>query len=289
MKYKVLCIIVSYYPDKDIFVSNIHALLGDVDKLLIWENTPAKEASKYRYIRSEKIEYVGNGYNVGISKALNFAWKYAQDYKFDFLLTMDQDSLLENFGVYKNRIFNSLFYNRAIFSPQKGNSFLDLPAEELSHCIISGCMVHIDVLNTIGGYLENFFVDAIDIEFCYRARLFNIKTFEISGCYLKQRYGVPMVHHLLWKKITSSNYSPFRLYGIARNYKIVSQLYPYEKDVKKELYHMYLWKFPRNILLFESNKTEKLLAILSGFLHGKFFKRPNVLKIIDKVLPTYDV
>lgn len=78
-------------------------------------------------------------------------------------------------------------------------------------------------------------IDGIDIEFCYRARKFGFNTYTVSGCYLKQRYGTPKVKRFLWKKYIVSNYSPFRLYGILKNFKIISQLYPNERGVRREL------------------------------------------------------
>ena len=115
-------------------------------------------------------------------------------------------------------------------------------------------LIPILVLNTIGGYLEDFLIDGIDIEFCYRARKFGFNTYTVSGCYLKQRYGTPMVKRFLWKKYILSNYSPFRLYGILKNFKIISQLYPNEKGVRRELKKVYLYQFVRNILFYEDNK-----------------------------------
>ena len=98
-----------------------------------------------------------------------------------------------------------------------------------------------------------------------------------------------MVKRFLWKKYILSNYSPFRLYGILKNFKIISQLYPNEKGVRRELKKVYLYQFVRNILFYEDNKKAKLLAIFSGYLHGKYYNRLRITKLLNKCLPNYQV
>lgn len=284
---KILAIVVTYYPEIELLKSNIEHLLPYVNHLLIWENMPLNECSKQRIFNSPKVEYVGENKNVGISKALNFGWHYAVTKGYDYLLTMDQDSIFVNLDVFLFKIARSSKAKSAIFSPHQGTDTLDIPYRELDHCITSGMLVSVSVLNTIGGYSEAFFVDGIDLEFCYRARMFGFKTFEVSGCSLIQKYGSPCIRKFLWKKIVVSNYSPFRLYGILKNFKIISLIYKNEKGVRHELKSCYLRSFVRNIIFFESQKKEKLLAILSGYLHGKYFDRPLKVKLLDKIMPIY--
>lgn len=286
---KVLAIVVSYYPDIALLQKNISILLQHVDHILVWENMVKQEAVKYRVVDSSKIEYVGVEQNVGISKALNYAWNYAQENEYDGILTMDQDSVWENLGDFFKKIESSPLKENSIFSPNQGIEHLHIPFKQIDHAITSGMYVPILVLNTIGGYLEDFLIDGIDLEFCYRAKSFGFKTYAVSGCYLKQRYGAPKVHRFLWKKHVVSNYSPFRLYGILKNFKIIMLLYPKEEGVKRELRKVYIRQFVRNILLYEDNKKAKLLAILSGYLHGMFYNRMRITKFLNKWLPNYQV
>lgn len=285
---KILAIIVTYYPNMELLRKNVQALLSDVDELLIWENMAENEASKYRIFSEDKIKYVGESKNLGISKALNYAWHYAVLGKFDYILTMDQDSIFINFKEFKNKVFSSTLYKSAIFAPHQGDKTLQIPFREIDHCITSGALVHIDILNTTGGYLEDFMIDGIDIEFCYRARSFGFRTVSVGGCELIQQYGDSHNKKILWKVYSVYNYTPFRLYGILKNFKIVSLLYPHEKSIKKEIKRSYLKAYIRNILLFEVNKKDKLLAIFSGYLHGKYYKNKKKLKFFDKFLPIYN-
>lgn len=75
---KILAVVVTYYPDEELLTKNIQAFVNDVDKVLIWENTPESEKLNYRFIQNEKIEYRGDGVN-SIARALNYAWRYAKE------------------------------------------------------------------------------------------------------------------------------------------------------------------------------------------------------------------
>ena len=105
MESKVLAIVVTYYPEKHLICNNIEAFIDNVDKVLIWENTPQEECNKYRFLVNEKIEYCGDGNN-SISKALNYGWKYARENGYNYLLTMDQDSVWVNFPLFLDKTIN---------------------------------------------------------------------------------------------------------------------------------------------------------------------------------------
>ena len=40
---RILAIVVTYYPERDLLVRNVEAFIDHVDKVLIWENTPSKD------------------------------------------------------------------------------------------------------------------------------------------------------------------------------------------------------------------------------------------------------
>ena len=60
---KILAIVVTYFPDKELLEKNIAAYVNDVDRVLIWENTPHEKKCEYRFINHEKVEYCGDGVN----------------------------------------------------------------------------------------------------------------------------------------------------------------------------------------------------------------------------------
>ena len=129
---RYLGIVILYHPDVDQIKINISRYLPYIDKLLLWDNTPNDNGYKDELISidEKKIIYKTDGRNRGISAALNYAVTFAANNKFDFLLTMDQDSYLQNFDVYiqcHNKLRNIAV---GIYSPSVNSSKIHDTASE---------------------------------------------------------------------------------------------------------------------------------------------------------------
>ena len=77
---RLLAVVVLYHPGKDL-TGNINSYLSQVDRLLLWDNTPGggKEQLPLSGVtHPERLEYRGCGRNVGIGTALNDAVAYAR-------------------------------------------------------------------------------------------------------------------------------------------------------------------------------------------------------------------
>ena len=125
---KVLSIVVTYYPDISLLKENIGILLRYVDHILVWENMPKIDAVNYRVVDSPKIEFVGSGDNVGISRALNFAWKYAKEYGYEVPALHDYEKY--NYTDDRNdglRKWYIDYMNKAI--KDSDGEFIGLPAD----------------------------------------------------------------------------------------------------------------------------------------------------------------
>ena len=91
---RLLAVVVLYHPGKDL-AGNIDSYLSQVDKLLLWDNTPGDGQERLPLpdiSHPERLEHRGCGRNVGIGAALNDAVAYAREYGYTHLLTLDQDS-----------------------------------------------------------------------------------------------------------------------------------------------------------------------------------------------------
>lgn len=269
MNTRILSIIIVYNPDLDLLLKNIKSFVQDIDLLLIWENTTLSDEQKrtISQISPSKIIYHNEMQNKGISYPLNYAWKYAQQHDFNFLLTMDQDSIWENFNLYINNCLKRVSYEQAIFGPSLDiniNQQLFIPKK---YVITSGCFIPISILNKIGGYETNFFVDGIDIELCHRARTFGYNTYKVNHCRLIQRFGNPQVINILGFKYTTLNYSAQRLYNILYSHFIIIRKYK-DTFLLKQVLTLYILKTPIKIILGEKNKWDKLKAIYKGLSKG---------------------
>lgn len=267
---KVCGIVVTYYPDIQECVRNIRQYIDDIDHLIIWQNTPHDDLLGYNLIGldgyANKIEYKGTGKNEGISYALNYALNYAYNNGYTHLLTMDQDSYWIGFDKYIRRI--SSLDTVAICGPKINNEVTMPQLGEPEYIITSGMIVPVKEVMDIGGYENNFIVDGIDTDLCYKAREAGIKILKISDGELRQKFGAPQKKRFFFKEFSTPGYSAFRLYGIARNHVIIIRKYKTSLSFKKDVIKRFILLFSLKILLGDSNKREKLSALWRGVLHG---------------------
>ena len=223
---KLCAIVITYYPDVAETLRNCMAYIDHVDTLIVWENTPGKDREQYRIDLgteyADKVVTMGDGTNHCIAKPLNIAAKWARERGFTYLLTMDQDSLFESgaFERYKEVIDrNKNDKTIGIFGANPYRNFPDNnePLEELD-VITSGTVYDLAMLEQIGEFREDFEIDGVDTEMCYRALKHGFKTVVIGlACMIhecgkqeKTRFGFYI-----------DNYSPFRLYHLTRNHLVL--------------------------------------------------------------------
>lgn len=80
---------------------------------------------------------------------------------------MDKDSILENFRLYRDKCKERIEKGEAIIGPAINiintlDEFMYIP----TYVITSGVFTRISTIQKIGGYFEDFKVDAIDLELC---------------------------------------------------------------------------------------------------------------------------
>ena len=174
-EFKMLGVVTLYNPDPQVAAANILRYLSFLDKLIIWDNSPIKANLKHHIFASlqnaskrdiyvERIEWRGNGENLCIAPAINFAWHYAEENGFDLLLIMDQDSQWNSFKEYRKQV--ECYWKEGkkwVFTPYfKGYEFSpeDGPVRQLRVFINSGTIIPTEILTKVGGADERLPLDA---------------------------------------------------------------------------------------------------------------------------------
>ena len=264
-----LSIIVVYNPNKDLLVRNICSFVENVDLLMIWQNSVLTDELKNYIASLGKIIFVGNGMNQGIPTALNYALSYAIKNGYDYLLTMDQDSVFENFDNYKKTAINKNKDKLCIIGAYQ--TFLEKKISkeifsEYKWVITSGTIFPISLLMEIGGFETSFFIDSVDIEVCIRARTFGYKCYICRTGKLIQRYGEKQLFRMVNKTIYYVVYNPDRIYGIFRNLTMLLITYRM-KEIAYELLS-FSAIIMKSVLFEKKNRTKRLFAMLSGIIDG---------------------
>lgn len=267
---KLLGVVILYYPDKEQVMLNIASYLDEVDALLIWDNTPPADRRVLDFGRQQENKIIRRDKerNVGLGFPLNEAVRYGTENGFTHLLTMDQDSWFDpgEMRKYKNKVLETGGGNLACYGVVIEKEDLSDLVEDRDVNITSGSIFPLAIFRKVGMFRDNFFIDAIDNEFCCRLKLYGYRVVRIGSVFMHHTLGYVTTEPFLWGKLFLLNYSPMRTYYIIRNHIQVQRLYPDYRPLN----------FVRDQLVFrlmaivfkENRKWKKLYAMLMGLIHG---------------------
>ena len=94
-KHRIMAGIVLFNPNKERLTQNIDAIYPQVDKIVLIDNCSTNGI----HIETRKkidITLIRNNTNKGIAFALNQIMEYAFGHNFDWVITLDQDSVVSN-------------------------------------------------------------------------------------------------------------------------------------------------------------------------------------------------
>ncbi|MCD7724852.1 MAG: glycosyltransferase [Clostridiales bacterium] len=215
--------------------------------------------------------YIELGDNYGIGKALNCALRWAKREGFEWLLTMDQDTIVKADAIEYARSYLSCteIGNIGIaclrWTEDVGKGKYDF----LKFALTSGSIVNIEIAEKIGKFNEAFFIDGVDMEFCYRLYLHGYRMIRLNEAV--------MVHFIGNKKkimlgsgeaAITHNYPPVRYYYIFRNYFYLIKQYGKYSSLEDEIQRakIRLWEYFVSIP-YEKQPLKKYACILKGFCH----------------------
>ena len=225
----VCAVVVTYFPDHDI-QARIEKLLAQVGKIVVVDNGSSEESftSRSDLEKIDAITVVAWPDNRGIAAALNEGIREARAMGFDWVLTMDQDSTLapdaveEMLEAYRSE-GNAM--GVAMLGPYyEAPNLLQIPTIGGTPCtskitsvlaiITSGTLMPTSLLDMVGPFREELFIDNVDIEFCWRVRR--------AGFLVGVAHQAKMEHHLgTLEHLGSFGYAshpPIRTYYRTRNF-----------------------------------------------------------------------
>lgn len=278
---KVVAIIVSYNPDKNL-LDSVNLLISQVEKIIIVDNgsieEKRKDISSIKDIDNERIEVIFNEENLGIATALNIGVREALKQGFNWILTMDQDSkaskdMVEKmFEVYNNidekerKSILSIFPNfvdERIQSIEE-NSVMNT-YEYVDADITSGNLVKAEVFDKVGFFDDSLFIDLVDTDFCMRLNEKNIKMIKVRDAILYHSLGESQSVKSIFGKFNTSNHSALRRYYMTRNrfytWNKYKNLNSFTLNRDKKLFKKEFVK----IILGEDDKLNKVKMVLKGY------------------------
>jgi rhamnosyltransferase len=280
----ICAIVVTYYPDSG-FADRMERVAKQVSQIVIVDNRSEGESARriQEVVQRFGTHLILNASNEGIAPALNAGVRWAESQGYRWVLTLDQDTLVEADMVSSlAQVFRSNPFPQqaAVIGSNSRDQFgkatsSDEPIEsggfrgkEMKTVLMSGSLVSVDAFTSIGGFREDFFMDCVDHEYCLRARSHGYRILMTEKPVMEHCPGAPTQHRLLWKTIRTSNHSISRRYFLARNSTILVREYSF---VEPMWVLNYIWSYAKTLILlclFETQRVAKLKAFIRGCVDG---------------------
>lgn len=185
--------IVLFNPDNEERLNkSIASVLTQVDHLYIFDNSTKKNNLKF----SSAITYITENSNNGVAYALNRIMEKAKDDGFEWVVTMDQDSILPANTIKLYKKYAGEKKNIAIICPQvidSRRSYMKVkkkPQKEyIDFCITSASCTNLSAWEKVGAFDEWLFIDLVDNEFCKRLIVSGYKILRLNNLILDQEFG----------------------------------------------------------------------------------------------------
>ena len=264
--------IVTYQPDIPRLSENLQAALASKEarRVMVYDNHSDNVADIRRLTDADdRCQVIEGDENHGIAFALNVLCRRALDAGSEWVLTLDQDSvipegLLAEFARHTGQEGVGIICP-AIVDRNMGREYSRQTAgtEFVGSCITAGNLVRLSAWQQCGGYSEELFIDGVDFDFCMKMRETGWKILRTHDVCLLQEVGharrIPLPFH---HQMTLLNHPPQRLYYIARNYLYIGrrhhQRWHWTVEVVKRVFI---------VACFESPRLPKLRAMFLGIRH----------------------
>lgn len=266
---KILAGIVTFNPELDRLSDNIAAVLPQVEHLIVVDNGSSNLLEIQKSF--PQVEIIPLMANKGIAAALNVIGQYAIDKGYEWFLTLDQDTVINDNLV-------SLYQNY-VDLPQVGTlscryrdlnqtdaKVYDKPYEEVDTVITSAALMKTAVFEQSKRFDEWMFIDMVDFDINFEFQRLGYKVYQINQIGFIHEVGEATEINFLGRKAYTSNHSPIRKYYRTRN-----TIYLYKKYGKSDVRLAFLRQCRDEfikIFLYEKQKGKKLWAMLRGLYDG---------------------
>jgi rhamnosyltransferase len=135
--------------------------------------------------------------------------------------------------------------------------------------ITSGSLILLAAHATIGPFREELFIDAVDVDWCFRARAKGLRVIKTRKPIMSHAIGSSTQHRWLWMNKWTTDHSPDRRHYIARNGTVTLREYGnYVFGLWALKSFVRCFRLCKCIALYEQMKISKIIAVVEGFWDG---------------------
>ena len=280
---KICGVVVTYFPPVDI-ASRLARIARQVDTFVVVDNSVSSDVSALLVLAAEKIgaKLVTNPINVGIARALNQGIDFARTSGADWVLFFDQDSEPNEslradfdrvFATYSEAqplgIIGCNYFLAGHPSPRYptraagGKNY-----NPITSVITSGSAYATEMLSNLGPFKDEYFIDCVDTEYCWRARTRGYAVCITTKPLIMHTIGAPTSHRFLGRSLTTWNHPAVRRYFIGRNNILLFREYFLRLPDESFDLLVYILKTALKISVSEQGRLKKLSYLVRGIWHG---------------------
>ncbi len=288
----ICAVIVTFNPDlvifKRVIISNYRSGL----RLIIIDNNSQNKAKLEETLISLKyynIKLILLEENVGLGAAQNIGISVARKLECSRLIFFDQDSvpsinMIINMVSDEYKLIQSGINVGAIgpiFKNPKSDNFYALSKIngmfldkifpkfgigpiEVSYLISSGTLIRLEVFDQVGTMNEDFFIDGVDFEWCFRAASLGYKFYVSSDSVMLHTVGDSISKYIGRESFI---HSPLRRYYITRNSILLARLPWAPFGFRFRELFMCIIRVPYFLLIVKFNYVY-IFYTLKGIYHG---------------------
>lgn len=290
------CVAVILYNPENSVLDTIKTYCEVFKKVFILDNSNIINKEFINEFKNyQQIEYQNMQGNKGISHTLNIAFHKAVVAEYDFILTMDQDSIFpkesiesmidyirknnkDEVGIYAANYCRMYFNPKTQEPAYSGERYPVDKVQEVLCAITSGSFVKITALKKIIPLDENYFIANVDIDLSAQMNLNGYRTVLVGNVIFHQQVGGLVTKSVLSEKLRFTNYASTRYYYQVRNTFYLQKKYRQLLKFRLFTYKQFA-KYLFKICTSEKNKIEKIRMGYYGYLDfksGRMGKKPGI-------------
>ncbi len=275
-------ILVVYHPDQH-FSERLRRIAAQTRLIVIVNNGPKATLDNHLTEithQETRIDLLQNSKNMGLGFALNQGVEHCLHDGYKWALLLDQDTEVDS------DIVASLSSITASMSPLpaviganyrnnrngrifKSCSESDSGVTKRKTVITSGTLLNLKTHILIGPFMDNYFIDSIDHEYCLRARSNGFPIYISCKPLMTHHIGTEFnTASYLQRLLRAPDHSPARKYYIARNTITTMKIFWRSETTWCLKQALRLTSEVISIMLFEDSKVAKLSSTMNGMVDG---------------------
>ena len=292
--------IIIFNPEMQRLKDCLDSIAEQVERIYIFDNSTDKSIRVFESIinpLSFKIKYATEYANKGIAYALNKIMEMAQQEEIEWVVTLDQDSIMPKGIVDDYILYTKTIPKLGIVCPQvidKRRSYMKIAEgpqiDYIKECITSASCTSVSAWEKVGKFDEWLIIDLVDNEFCKRLIASEYRILRLNKWILDQEFGkiipkskrkqcfwIHMSKILHNKNVAKLSYykfvSPMRVYYTNRNIIYINRKLKLFGKTGYQNYNCngylgFLLSFTIPSLLRAQEKGQVLNAIIMGIKDG---------------------